>query len=32
VVLEAQSGTGGQLAAPIAKTVLQALVPSRSNT
>jgi peptidoglycan glycosyltransferase len=32
VVLEAQSGTGGQLAAPIAKTVLQALLPSRSNT
>jgi peptidoglycan glycosyltransferase len=32
VVLEAQSGTGGELAAPIAKTVLQALMPSRSNT
>ena len=32
VVLEAQSGTGGQLAAPIAKAVLQALLPSRSNT
>jgi penicillin-binding protein A len=32
VILEAQSGTGGQLAAPIAKTVLQALMPSRSNT
>jgi peptidoglycan glycosyltransferase len=32
VVLEAQSGTGGELAAPIARTVLQALMPSRSNT
>ena len=32
VMLEAQSGTGGQLAAPIAKAVLQALLPSRSNT
>jgi peptidoglycan glycosyltransferase len=32
VVLEAQSGTGGVLAAPIAKAVLQALLPSRSNT
>jgi len=32
VVLEGQSGTGGQLAAPIAKTVLQALMPSRPNT
>jgi penicillin-binding protein A len=32
VVLEAQSGTGGELAAPIAKAVLQALLPSRSNT
>jgi peptidoglycan glycosyltransferase len=27
VVVEAQSGTGGQTAAPIAKTVLQALLP-----
>jgi penicillin-binding protein A len=32
VVLEAQSGTGGQHAAPIAKAVMQALLPSRSNT
>jgi penicillin-binding protein A len=32
VVVEATSGTGGEHAAPIAKTVLQALLPSRSNT
>jgi peptidoglycan glycosyltransferase len=32
VVLEATSGTGGQHAAPIAKAVLQALLPSQSNT
>jgi peptidoglycan glycosyltransferase len=32
VVVEATSGTGGQHAAPIAKTVMQALLPSRSNT
>jgi penicillin-binding protein A len=31
VVLEAQSGTGGQHAAPIARTIMQALLPSRSN-
>jgi penicillin-binding protein A len=32
VVLEAQSGTGGEYAAPIAKAIMQALVPARSNT
>ncbi|HKG10061.1 MAG TPA: penicillin-binding protein 2 [Gaiellaceae bacterium] len=32
VVLEGQNGTGGQFAAPIAKAVLQALLPSRPNT
>jgi peptidoglycan glycosyltransferase len=32
VVLEATSGTGGEHAAPIAKAVLQALLPSGSNT
>ncbi len=31
VVLDATSGTGGQHAAPIAKSVLQALLPSQSN-
>jgi penicillin-binding protein A len=32
VVVEATSGTGGEHAAPIAKAVVQALLPSRSNT
>jgi peptidoglycan glycosyltransferase len=32
VVLEATSGTGGEHAAPIAKAVMQALLPSGSNT
>jgi peptidoglycan glycosyltransferase len=32
VVIEATSGTGGEHAAPIAKAVMQALLPSRSNT
>jgi penicillin-binding protein A len=32
VVVEATSGTGGEHAAPIAKAVLQALLPSQSNT
>jgi peptidoglycan glycosyltransferase len=32
VVLEGQSGTGGQHAAPIAKAVMQALLPSPPNT
>jgi penicillin-binding protein A len=31
VVLEAQSGTGGEHAAPIAKSIVQALLPSGSN-
>ena len=32
VVLEQQNGTGGQLAAPIARTVLQALLPGAANS
>ena len=31
VVLENQSGTGGEVAAPIAKTIMQALLPAVSN-
>jgi peptidoglycan glycosyltransferase len=32
VMVEAQNSTGGQTSAPIAKAVLQALLPSQSNT
>jgi hypothetical protein len=31
-MVEAQNSTGGQTSAPIAKAVLQALLPSQSNT
>jgi len=32
VVLEQQNGTGGELAAPVAREVLQALLPSAANS
>jgi cell division protein FtsI/penicillin-binding protein 2 len=32
VMLEGQSGTGGTTAAPIAKEIMQALLPAESNS